>query len=71
MTVPVVADIDFDLRRMLAHFGIMAAMIVAGCIEVERILYEFLVLQVEHATNSEDFELEFEPGAYYQRRCHQ
>lgn len=49
MSVPVVVDIDFDLRRMPVHFGNMVAMIV-DYIEVERIPNE-LVLMVEHATN--------------------
>lgn len=52
MAVPVVADIDFDLRHTTVHFGKMLVMVVMAveCTVVERIPNE-LVSMAEHAPN--------------------
>lgn len=55
MTVPVVADIGFDLRRLPIHLSMMVAMIV-DCIEAVRSPYEPDVM-AERATNSLAVEL--------------
>lgn len=80
MTVPVVVDIDFDLRYKPVHFRNMVAMVVVvGIVAVdvaavvvvavvERIPNE-LVLQFVRATNWMDFERE--PELFYRLRCHQ
>lgn len=76
MTVPVVVDIDFDLRYKPVHFRNMVAMVVVGIVAVdvvvvalvERIPNE-LVLQFVRATNWMDFE--HEPELFYRLRCHQ
>lgn len=51
-TVPVVADIDFDLRRMPVDFEMVVATV--DYTEVERIPYE-PVSMVERATSYLDF----------------
>lgn len=69
--VPVVAYIDFDLRRMPARFEMMVAIV--DYTVVERIP-NVPVSTVERATNCLDFVLVLvlvlEPELYYQQRCH-
>lgn len=75
MTVPVVADIDFDLRRLPIHLSMMVAMIV-DCIEAVRSPCELDVM-VERATNLTvyadlviELELELVPELCYQSKHH-
>lgn len=63
--VPVVAYIDFDLRRMPDRFEMVVAIV--DYTVVERIPY-VPVSMVERATNCLDFVLE--PELYYQQRYH-
>lgn len=71
MTVPVVADIGFDLWHLPIHLSMMVALIV-DCIEAERSPHERDVM-AERATNSMNSVLAIEmvPAVCYQRRHHQ